>query len=77
MANKSDPQSLTFDEVSSLYEDHSGVLWVGTYGGGINKLDLRAKKFELYTNSPWKSNSLSDDRVISFFEDSENLIWID
>lgn len=75
-ANKSDPNSLTFDEVSSLFEDHSGVLWVGTYGRGLNKLDLRAKKFELFTNRPWEKNSLSGDRVISFFEDSKNQIWI-
>jgi len=74
--NKSDPRSLTFDEVSCLYEDHSGVLWVGTYGRGLNKLDLRAKKFELYTNQPWKNNSLSGDRIISFYEDSKRQIWI-
>ncbi|MEQ8238698.1 MAG: two-component regulator propeller domain-containing protein, partial [Cyclobacteriaceae bacterium] len=74
--NKSDPNSLTFDEVSSLFEDHSGVLWIGTYGRGLNKLDLRAKKFELYANRPWEENSLSGDRVISFFEDSQNQIWI-
>ncbi|SMD32826.1 Two component regulator propeller [Reichenbachiella faecimaris] len=75
-ANKSDPRSLTLDEVSCIYEDHSGVLWIGTYGGGVNKLDLRAKKFELYTNRPWEENSLSGERVISFYEDSQNLIWI-
>jgi ligand-binding sensor domain-containing protein len=75
-ANKSDPTSLTFDEVSCLYEDHSGVLWVGTYGRGLNKLDLRAKKFQLYTNRPWEKNSLSGDRVISFFEDSQKKLWI-
>lgn len=74
--NKSDPRSLTFDEVSSLYEDHSGVLWIGTFGRGLNKLDLRAKKFELYSNRPWEQNSLSGDRVMSFFEDNKNQIWI-
>lgn len=75
-SNKSDPGSLTSNEVSCLFEDHSGVLWVGTYGRGLNKLDLRAKKFDLYTNQPWEKNSLSGDRVISFFEDSQKQIWI-
>jgi two-component system sensor histidine kinase ChiS len=33
-----DPHSLSHDFVSSIYEDSSGVLWIGTLGGGLNKL---------------------------------------
>src|SRR5262249_50183976 len=33
------PNSLSHDWVVSLLEDPAGGLWVGTYGGGLNRLD--------------------------------------
>ena len=52
------------------------MLWIGTLGGGVNKLNLRAKKFELYQNAPWQENSISSDQVITFYEDENRLLWI-
>lgn len=74
--NKSNPASLTHNELNSLYVDASGMLWIGTLGGGVNKLNLRAKRFELYQNAPWQQNSISGDQVITFYEDENSLLWI-
>jgi len=46
-----DPLSLSTDRVWSVFEDRSRVLWVGTYGGGLNKLDIGRKRFHLYRKS--------------------------
>jgi hypothetical protein len=29
-------------------EDRDGILWVGTYGGGLNKFDPKTGRFEDY-----------------------------
>jgi signal transduction histidine kinase/ligand-binding sensor domain-containing protein len=48
------PRSLSHNQVSSLFEDSSGALWVGTYGGGLNRFDrasapgVGAGQFERY-----------------------------
>ena len=34
----SDPGSISSDDVYSITQDHSGRLWVGTYGGGLSML---------------------------------------
>lgn len=34
----SDPFSLSSDDVYSISQDHSGRMWVGTYGGGLSML---------------------------------------
>lgn len=75
-SNKSNPASLSHNELHSLYVDISGMLWIGTLGGGVNKLNLRAKKFELYQNAPWQQNSISSDQVITFYEDENSFLWI-
>lgn len=42
-----DPQSLSHNIVVSIYESRDSILWVGTAGGGVNKLDLQPKAFSL------------------------------
>src|SRR5207248_2585565 len=34
-------EGLSSDAVLSIHEDRVGVLWVGTYGGGVNRLEGR------------------------------------
>ncbi|NIR73207.1 hypothetical protein GWO43_07920, partial [candidate division KSB1 bacterium] len=36
--NPDNPNSLSNNNVWSIYEDQSGALWIGTWGGGLNKL---------------------------------------
>ncbi len=46
--NPDDPHSLSHNNVWSLFEDSTGVLWVGTYGGGLNRLDRDTGQFAHY-----------------------------
>ena len=77
----SDPHSLSNNKVRIIYEDHAGVLWVGTYGGGLNKLFPGAKEgsspaFIHYKNVPHNPHSLSNDIVMSICEDKSGVLWI-
>jgi signal transduction histidine kinase/ligand-binding sensor domain-containing protein/DNA-binding response OmpR family regulator len=73
------PASLSSDRVFSIFEDSRGTLWIGTWGGGLNKLQLNDNSdaaFIHYKNDPDNPNSLSDNGVASIFEDHAGNLWI-
>lgn len=61
---------LTNDDIRVIKQDHSGIIWVGTYGGGVCK----------YDNGNWSSirtkNGLLDDHIYSMTEDKYGDMWI-
>jgi len=74
--DRSDPYSLSCDSVRSIYEDRSGVLWIGTLAGGLNKHNRTADQFTLYQHNPNLPNSLNDNVVWSIQEDRSGLLWV-
>jgi ligand-binding sensor domain-containing protein/serine phosphatase RsbU (regulator of sigma subunit) len=70
-----DPASLSDDKVYSVFRDHTGNLWVGTYNG-LDRLDERTGKFYHYRNDPKDPNSLADNWVWPIYEDSRGYLWI-
>jgi len=67
---------LSSDVVESIYEDRSGVLWIGTYGGGINKFDRGQEQFAHYQADPTNPNSLNESMVWVIYEDQAGVLWI-
>jgi len=67
--------SISKNIIKSLYIDKTGILWIGTNGGGINKMDPERKRFKLIKKT-LDSKSLSYDKIRSIFEDSNNNLWI-
>ena len=57
-------------------EDNTGILWIGTYNKGINILDEKSNRFELYQRNNYSQNSLGDNNVTSFAEDDQGNVWI-
>ena len=51
-------------------------MWVGTYGGGINKYDPNQLEFEHYKLSPNDKISLSENTIRSVLHDSDGELWI-
>ncbi len=71
-----DPHSLSSDRVWSLYQDRFHVLWVGTYGGGVNRFDAARKPFRQVRHDPTDPASLSHDIVWSFAEAADGTLWV-
>ncbi|MBI9071045.1 MAG: hypothetical protein JEY94_05580 [Melioribacteraceae bacterium] len=69
------PNSLSHNYVWSLFQDRSGVLWIGT-DVGLSKYDRTKFKFNLLKHIPNNENSLSNNEVTSIFKDSFNNLWI-
>lgn len=72
----SNPHSLSSNQVRALYEDRAGGLWVGTYGGGLNRYDKQRQQFAHYRSDLHNANSLSESGVWSIYEDATGLLWI-
>jgi ligand-binding sensor domain-containing protein/signal transduction histidine kinase len=72
----SDPHSLSDDDVTAILEDKRGTLWVGTFGGGLNKFDRETGRFAHFKHDPYNLYSLGDDDVLSLYEDESGIIWI-
>jgi len=72
-----DPESLSQNSVTPIIEDSSGILWIGTGGGGaLNKFDPKIKKITAYKHDPQDPESLSHNAVRSILEDKSGIIWI-
>ncbi len=65
-------EGLSSNSVTCIYEDRKGILWIGTYGGGLNKLDLTSGKITVYT----KENGLLSNTVQGIAGDDKGNLWI-
>jgi ligand-binding sensor domain-containing protein len=70
------PDSLSNDNAGNLFIDRAGIIWVGTWGGGLNRFDPRTEQSTTYLPDPANPNSLGYDRVQTIFEDRAGYLWI-
>jgi ligand-binding sensor domain-containing protein/two-component sensor histidine kinase len=76
---KNDPSiinSISDNRVYNIVKDSNGEFWIGTYGGGLNKLNTAEGSFINYKNDPTKPNTISSDKIIVIYEDSKKTMWI-
>ncbi|WP_068825754.1 hybrid sensor histidine kinase/response regulator transcription factor [Wenyingzhuangia fucanilytica] len=73
--NPRNPNSISKNIVKSLFVDHTGIVWVGTNGGGVNKFDPDRKHFR-HIRKTLDPKSLSYDKIRAMFEDSNGTLWI-
>ncbi|WP_298510783.1 triple tyrosine motif-containing protein [uncultured Kordia sp.] len=65
---------LLSNEVASLHPDihNENILWIGTKGGGLHRLDMNDMSFS-YINS---KNGLPNDVIYGVLEDANNNLWM-
>jgi len=71
-----DPHSLSSDQISAVFEDRFGVIWIGTADAGLNKFHPDGMNFGYYKHLPENSNSLTDNLVSAVAEDQSGILWI-
>ena len=63
--------------VRAIHEDHRGRLWIGTHGGGLDRLDRSTGTLRNFRHDPEMPASLADDRVAAFASDPRaDRLWI-
>jgi len=70
------PNSLSGNTIRALYEDKSGILWIGTYGAGLTKFDPQKNTFTRYLHNPKNPQSLKHNDIRSIYEDKSGILWI-
>ncbi|HPR65445.1 MAG TPA: two-component regulator propeller domain-containing protein [Thermoanaerobaculia bacterium] len=71
-----DPTSLSHNRVLCIIDDPEGNLWIGTEGGGLNRLDPATGIFTAYKRDPSNPDSLNNNYVFSLLMDREGTLWI-
>ena len=73
--NIADPLSLKSDVVTVLFQDQSGLMWVGTALGGLQKNTPDYYKFESIVKDPVCLGTLSDENINALLADEKG-IWV-
>ncbi len=71
-----DPTGSSANDIRAIFEDRSGIVWIGTFGAGLYRYDRVSGKLKQFKSEPGNANSLSDDRVMSILEDRNGILWI-
>ncbi|MCP4654409.1 MAG: SpoIIE family protein phosphatase [bacterium] len=71
-----DPRSLGSDFVRCIYEDRHGRFWIGTHGGGLDRLDPATGHCVNFRHDPEDPGTLSSDHVFAIWEDAEGILWL-
>lgn len=64
--------TLASSAILSVMEDNSGLLWIGTSGGGLSTLD---RKTDTYVHHPDLSTA-TNNSVLSLMQSSDGKIWV-
>ncbi len=70
--------SLTQDDVFSLLiseKEKEKEVWLGTYTGGVNRLDSKTGTFTHYTYDPSATHYICSNRITTVYEDRRGNIW--
>ncbi len=70
-----DEFSLLSNQISSVYEDNSGILWVGT-NAGINVIDRMKDRFTWHKRAPGVGNTMSSNNIQSILKEKNGRIWL-
>ncbi len=70
------PAILSDGRILAVEEDASGVLWIGTFSGGLNRLDRQAGRLTVYRPDPGDPASLGGEGVSAIFEDHDGILWL-
>ena len=60
----------------SIVEGANGILWIATFGGGLNKFNPKAETFHHYVNQGDNTNSICSDNLFSLIYDKQGNVWI-
>ncbi len=73
-------RKLTATSINKIVRDYLGNLWIGTFDG-LNKIVFKPNSPLLdtiihFAENPSDINSMSDNRIITLYEDSKGNLWI-
>jgi len=76
--NSNSPNSLNLlgNVIASIYQDDEGILWVGNWGQGLNRINRKTNQVEHFSSQMTGNHRISNDFIHVIFEDNEHHIWL-
>jgi ligand-binding sensor domain-containing protein len=68
--------SLSADNLETVYADREGMIWICTWGKGLDRLDPVTGIFTPFSHDPGDPESLSSDSVRAVLEDRDGILWV-
>ncbi|MCX6170039.1 MAG: SpoIIE family protein phosphatase [Ignavibacteriales bacterium] len=68
--------SPSYNQITALYGDTDGRIWIGTFYGGLDLYDPLKNKFTHHRFDPKNEATLSNNNVNVIYEDKEGYLWI-
>src|SRR5690606_19057309 len=68
--------SLGFNNISGMFEDSQGHIWIGTDGNGVDRFDPNTYTFEHFRHDPADPTTLGANAVLAIAEDRDGDIWL-
>ncbi len=68
--------TIASDTIGALMADRSGLLWIGTWGSGLNRVNTANRAFRMVRHVPGDAHSLSLDDVFSVLELGDGTVWV-
>jgi signal transduction histidine kinase/ligand-binding sensor domain-containing protein/CheY-like chemotaxis protein len=74
--NPYDPNTISSNTIYSVYEDKTGVMWVGVNWGGINKFEKGSNRIKQVYQIKGGENTMVGNVVYSLHLDRDGSLWI-
>lgn len=74
--NPENNNTLSDDNVYSMYLDEEDMLWFGTFGGGLNSYNPKTNQFKHYKHDKNDTNTISHNWVRIIYEDRNKTMWV-
>ena len=70
------PNDESIDDVQTIYSDHYGRIWLGTFGKGLIRIEFFGESNSNYVSQQFEEHVDEEQLIRDIFEDNENNIWI-
>ncbi len=70
------PRTIASSVIRAIAEDRAGSLWVGTFRGGVNRMDRRTGTFTPIRHDRNDPGSLADDNIKGVLVDRRGTLWV-
>ncbi|MCG9792320.1 hybrid sensor histidine kinase/response regulator transcription factor [Flavobacterium algicola] len=74
--SKNSKLKLSHNDVFSIYVSSNKKVWLGTFGGGLMKIDMNSFGEPQNIKSYHKEDGLRDEAVYGILEDNQGLLWL-
>jgi signal transduction histidine kinase/ligand-binding sensor domain-containing protein len=74
--NDSNSNSIAGDWDECIWIDSLNIIWIGTFGEGLDRFDPVTKSFTHFRHDPKNETSLANDTVTAIFEDHLGNLWV-